>query len=178
MCLTFALSWGGALALLLPKVSPGQAIPTWYGLMAFPVMLLGPVVASIALTSLLEGRPGLGALSASMRRWRIQPRWYLLVLIAPTTLLVVLFSLAMTVSGVFLRDLFVVGFLFGPIAGFAEEIGWSGFALPRMRARYGAYRGSLLLGLIWGVWHLPVIDFLGAATPHGTFLVPSLRASC
>src|SRR5262249_19557095 len=50
-----------------------------------------------------------------------------------------------------------------------EEIGWTGYAFPRLYDRLGLFRGSALLGIIWGIWHLPVIDYLGAATPHGAW---------
>jgi CAAX protease family protein len=54
------------------------------------------------------------------------------------------------------------------VAGFCEEIGWTGFAYPRMRARFGWLGAALLLGVLWGLWHLPVVDSLGAASPHGS----------
>jgi membrane protease YdiL (CAAX protease family) len=64
-------------------------------------------------------------------------------------------------------NLFPLGLLFGLVAGLFEEPGWSGFADPRMRARLGPVAGAVVLGLLWGLWHLPVVDSLGAASPHG-----------
>ena len=52
-------------------------------------------------------------------------------------------------------------------AGLCEEIGWMGFAFPKMRARLNPLLAAILLGLLWGLWHLPAIDFLGASIPHG-----------
>ncbi|MGH2364226.1 MAG: hypothetical protein ACRDHX_06195 [Chloroflexota bacterium] len=97
-------------------------------------MLVGPVVASIGLTAILGGKAGLHDLSDRMWRWCLAPRWYATALVAPATLLAVLFGLDVTVSATFAPHVFLLGFLFGPIAGFLEEIGWSGFALPRMQA--------------------------------------------
>jgi membrane protease YdiL (CAAX protease family) len=57
-------------------------------------------------------------------------------------------------------------------AGLFEEIGWTGFAFPRTAPQIGALPGSVLLGLLWGFWHFPVIDFLGTATPHGSYKIP------
>jgi membrane protease YdiL (CAAX protease family) len=54
------------------------------------------------------------------------------------------------------------------VAGFFEEVGWSGFAYPLLRLRFGAFRGAVVLGILWGCWHLPVVDSLGAASPHGS----------
>jgi membrane protease YdiL (CAAX protease family) len=50
-----------------------------------------------------------------------------------------------------------------------EEIGWTGFAFPKMRLQRSPLRAAVLLGIVWGVWHLPAINYLGAATPHGRY---------
>ena len=57
-----------------------------------------------------------------------------------------------------------------------EEIGWSGYAFPKMCRKMNPLTAGMLLGLLWGLWHLPVIDFLGTATPHGKYLVPYFLA--
>jgi membrane protease YdiL (CAAX protease family) len=44
----------------------------------------------------------------------------------------------------------------------------AGFAYPQLRQHHGALTSGIALGLIWGLWHLPVIDFMGAASPHGS----------
>lgn len=50
-----------------------------------------------------------------------------------------------------------------------ESIGWTGYAFPKMSLQHNKTIASIILGLLWGCWHLPVIDFLGAATPHGQY---------
>jgi membrane protease YdiL (CAAX protease family) len=50
-----------------------------------------------------------------------------------------------------------------------EEIGWMGYAFPKMRSQEDAFAPSILLGLLWASWHLPVINYLGTATPHGAY---------
>jgi uncharacterized protein len=62
------------------------------------------------------------------------------------------------------------GILFGVPAGFLEEIGWMGFAFPKLRLHRSALSSSVILGVFWSVWHLPVIDYLGTAVPHGAYL--------
>jgi membrane protease YdiL (CAAX protease family) len=61
------------------------------------------------------------------------------------------------------------GFPRGVPAGLLEEIGWMGYAFPKMRLQEGALDASILLGLLWASWHLPVINYLGTATPHGAY---------
>lgn len=58
-----------------------------------------------------------------------------------------------------------LGFL-PTIAGLGEEPGWRGFGLPTLQARYGALGGTLILGSIWALWHLPVF-FVDPRSAHG-----------
>jgi uncharacterized protein len=76
------------------------------------------------------------------------------------------------VSPIFSRGSFLAGIGFGIPAGFLEEIGWTGYAFPKMCEKMSPLTAGMLLGLLWGSWHLPVIDFLGTAAPHGRYLVP------
>lgn len=64
---------------------------------------------------------------------------------------------------------FLFGVLFGLPAGLLEEIGWTGYAFPKMSSQSNELAASILLGLFWSIWHLPVIDYLGTATPHGAY---------
>jgi membrane protease YdiL (CAAX protease family) len=92
------------------------------------------------------------------------------VAIPPVLVVGVLLILRTGVSPVFAPNRFWPGFAFGCAAGFLEEIGWTGFAFPAMRATQSAFRAAVMLGLLWSAWHIPVIDFLGSATPHGAYL--------
>jgi membrane protease YdiL (CAAX protease family) len=62
-----------------------------------------------------------------------------------------------------------MGILFGVPAGLLEEIGWTGYVFPKMRSQNDALGPSILLGLLWATWHLPVVNYLGTATPHGSY---------
>lgn len=75
------------------------------------------------------------------------------------------------VSPIFAPGRFLVGIGFGIPAGFLEEIGWTGYAFPKMCGKMSPLGAGILLGLLWGFWHFPVIDFLGTATPHGRYLI-------
>lgn len=167
--LTFAISWLGALATVAPRLLRGEDIPKFSGILMFPVMLLGPVVSGILLTRVVDGGSGLRDLFSRMRKIRVEPQWYAALLIPPATILIVLLCLKAFVSQVFAPNRFFVGVSFGIIAGFFEEIGWTGFAFPQMTKTGNRLGAGIGLGVLWGFWHLPVIDFLGTATPHRSY---------
>ncbi|HSK83504.1 MAG TPA: CPBP family intramembrane glutamic endopeptidase [Rubrobacter sp.] len=62
--------------------------------------------------------------------------------------------------------LLLIGIVAGLMVGIFEELGWTGFAIPRMRLRYGVLTTGLIVGLLWGAWHfLPF--FWGSGTTSG-----------
>jgi membrane protease YdiL (CAAX protease family) len=166
--LAYAISWSGALLLVTPKLLHGQALSKLDGLLMFPVMLLGPSVAGITLTKIVDHQAGLKGLLSRMFKLPSVAHWYLPLLIPPVLIFAVLLSLKTFVSSVFTPNHFWIGILFGIPAGFFEEIGWTGFALPKLMRRYAAFPSAAILGILWACWHVPVVDYLGTATPHGS----------
>lgn len=174
--LTFAISWLGALAVVAPRLRHGEAIPKFSGILMFPVMLLGPAVSGVLLTRLVDGGGRLSDLFSRMRRIRVGAAWYVALLIPPTTILLVLLVLKTFSSPVFAPNRFFAGASFGIVAGFFEEIGWMGFAFPKMSRTGNILAAGIGLGMLWGFWHIPVIDYLGTATPHGSYWLPYFLA--
>jgi membrane protease YdiL (CAAX protease family) len=172
--LTFAISWMGALAVAAPHLLGHEPLPNITGILMFPAMLLGPSLVGMVLTRMVDGRSGLRDLFSRLFRWRVPAHWYAALLIPPILVLAVLFCLKTFVSPVYAPNHFLPGILFGLPAGFLEEIGWMGYAFPKMRSQNNALAPSILLGLVWSIWHLPVIDYLGTATPHGAYWFPFL----
>jgi len=80
------------------------------------------------------------------------------------------------VSPVFAPNRFLIGISFGFVAGFFEEIGWMGYAFPKMCRAGNALAPAILLGLLWGARHIPVVDYLGTSTPHGHYWFPFFLA--
>jgi membrane protease YdiL (CAAX protease family) len=109
------------------------------------------------------------------RAW-VPPGWYTALLIPPFLVLTVLLFLQRFVSPVYAPNSFFIGILFGIPAGFLEEIGWMGYAFPKMRSQSNALASSILLGVLWALWHLPVINYLGTAIPHGDYWLPFFLA--
>ncbi len=174
--LAFTISWAGALAMAAPHLVRHQPLPKMTGILMFPAMLLGPSVAGIVLTRSVDGRGGLRDLFSRMYRFRLKLRWYAALAIPPVLVLAVLLLLEALVSPAYAPNRFLVGILFGIPAGLLEEIGWTGYAFPKMRSSSRWIAPSVLLGLLWAAWHLPVINYLGTATPHGRYWLPFFLA--
>jgi membrane protease YdiL (CAAX protease family) len=143
---------------------------------AVPAMILGPSVAGILLTGLLYGRTGLREFRSRLLRWRVGARWYAVALLtAPLSMMAVLLALSL-VSPEFLPRIFtagdkpillLTGIAVGLVAGIFEELGWTGFAVPTLlRLRYGVLSTGLIVGVLWGAWHLP-INFWGSGVTAG-----------
>jgi membrane protease YdiL (CAAX protease family) len=167
--LTFFLSWLGAFLVAAPHLLRGEPLPNLTGILMFPAMLVGPSLAGILLTRLYDGPAGLRDLFSRMRRFRFPARWYAALLIPPVLILSILLLLKTFVSPIYSPNRFWLGLAFGIPAGFFEEIGWTGFAFPKMSLTFPPLRAAILLGLLWGCWHIPVINFLGTAVPHGKY---------
>ncbi|HUX88637.1 MAG TPA: CPBP family intramembrane glutamic endopeptidase [Chloroflexota bacterium] len=116
------------------------------------------------MTAVIDGRTGLRHLLHQMVLWRVGLRWYLVALLGiPLVILLATLILPGAVasfrptSPVRWLVTYVVVFVLTGFAGgtFFEEPGWRGFALPRLQAQLGPLGGTVLLGCLWGLWHLP-----------------------
>jgi len=174
--LTFLISWTGALAVAAPHLTGHEPLPQMTDILMFPVMLLGPSLAGIVLTRIVDGKSGLRVLFSQMFRAWVRPRRYMALLLPPALVLTVLLFLERFVSPVYTPNHFLIGILFGIPAGFLEEIGWMGYAFPKMRSESNGLAPSILLGLLWALWHLPVVNYIGTATPHGAYWLPFFLA--
>lgn len=172
--LVFAISFGGILLVL----GRDGLFSTGATMAAAGVFLTaGPPIAGLLLTALFDGRAGLRQLASRLRRWRVGARWYAVALLTGpivmgTTLFLSLASPEFRPS-IFTADdklsIVLVGIAAGLVGPFLEELGWTGFALPRLRRRYGVLTTGLVMGLLWGAWHFPL--FSGDTDPEG--VVPS-----
>lgn len=133
----------------------------------FPLMVVGVGALGVALTAATAGRVGLHSLRSRLR-FPATRAWLLVLVIPPAAIIGTLEALRVLASSNYTPQLFVFGIPAGLLAGGFEELGWTGFAYPRIRLRLSWFPSALLLGVLWGVWHLPVVDALGAASPHRT----------
>jgi uncharacterized protein len=134
-----------------------------------------PAVAALLVAALTGGRAAVGDLGARLVRWRVGWQWYAVVVLGPAG-----FSLAVAIVYALLGGSWTAAappVLRGqtPLAllplfllvlfltdGVGEELAWRGFALPRLLTRYNALVASLVLGVLWAAWHLPLVWTEGA----------------
>jgi membrane protease YdiL (CAAX protease family) len=142
---------------------------------------VGPALAAIIMTSLTEGKEGLRRLRNRLGQRRAGWQWYLLILLVIPLLIllgiVIQPGMLASFQGLTPRllityPLYFVIVFFG--IALPEEIGWRGFALPRMQPRYGPLWGSLLLGVLWCFWHLIFFLTPGHGGGPGTSLTTIL----
>lgn len=154
--LTFVLSW----AIWFPVMTQSLGLPGF----AFPpaglVGALGPGIAAIAIVLVRGGWPELRKLAGGLGVWRVGLRWYLAVLLVPALVAAVFVGSAIWRGAWLPAPSFGAGALAFMILiqvpnTLFEEIGWRGFALPRMMPSLGWLGSSLVLGVIWATWHLP-----------------------
>ncbi len=144
----------------IPEIGP---YPPSYWFAALGA-LLGPTLASFTVTAITTGKAGVRQLLRRYVVWRVDLRWYLLVLvgvplfqlvcasvflgIAPLTAFIQQWPLYFTT---FLPNVLIIALA----VQIWEEGGWSGYAVPNLQKRLGAVRTALILGPLWALWHLP-----------------------
>ncbi len=168
--LAYAISW----LIWLPLVLAGQGwtegeVSSYLHALGF----MGPMVAAIVVTAVTSGMPGIKQLISGLGRYRVSWHWYAFVLFIPPLLFVGAAAINYLLFGEWpvwgnygrIEDLFpglgllgtaVLHFL---IVGIGEEVGWRGFALPRLQSKRTALRATVVLSVLWGFWHLPTFLF-------------------
>lgn len=165
--LAFGLTWAFLLADApgARGLIPFRLTLSGPGLVLALLMSYGPSIAALLVVGVSEGRAGLWSLLRALLRWRVGLRWYALALGAPAALFFVAARLSELLGGeprplpaqgwsVLLMGL--AGSLVHAIAN-GEELGWRGYALPRLLRRQRALAASLTLGAIWFVFHVPIM---------------------
>ena len=174
--LVFALTWGLWIPATLTKFNGGVSP---FG----PDQSLGqlgrwaPGLIAMLVTLILAGKQALKALFQPLGIWRVSFGWYVLAMFIQPLLFLVsrwldgllgntyviespLASLSYPIT--FVIPIVILSSLPG---SFAEELGWRGFALPRLQERNNAVVASIVLALAWGVWHVPSLLYFGETQP-------------
>jgi uncharacterized protein len=154
--LAYAFAW--ILVLLATKISLGFAF----------LALFGPAFAALIVTGITEGRTGVRQLLAKVVQWRVGWTWYVVATLLPFVLAVLVWWLAGMPSRP-VQPLMLTLVLAALVIG--EEIGWRGFALPRLQERFSPLVSSLILSILWAAWHLsnaliPGLSYYVSAFPQ------------
>lgn len=179
--LAYAITWSIQIPAYLVAASRGESLSNEANLQHFgelmggtidpdlaPYFLLvsfsfGPTLAGLLVTALARGRAGLRELGARLAKARIAGRWIAAIILIPVALALASLILGFLLGG-FQLDYsplvplalalpFLVYLLI--FTGLAEEVGWRGYALPELQRHHSAEKASWILGIAWGLWHLP-----------------------
>jgi len=192
--LTLTITYG--LGLPVAAASHGLLpirIPAAVGALA----IAGPAIAALVLTGFEHGRLGVQRLLSRLLHWRVGAQWYLVALLTPPIIAISALGTYRFLAGVppripapLPRELAQIGaespvtyallavfFVWGSLA---EELGWRGYALPRLLGTYSALTASVIIGVVWAVWHLPLFLMNASAQasiPFGWYLLYALSLS-
>lgn len=172
LLITFGLAWGiFALFILFPE--PVAAI---FGEISghhplFILAVYAPAIAAFTVITYHSGVRGLRRYLTRLLLWRCSPVWYALLLVG----IPLLFSGGATVKGNLFTEPFpftsfqslILALALTMVIGPIEELGWRGLALPLLQRRFAPAWAGLILGVIWGFWHLPA--FLLSGTPQSAW---------
>jgi membrane protease YdiL (CAAX protease family) len=163
--LAFLLTWGCQLSGLLAHLGVIQG-PTEWVLPLLGLGALGPLIAAVICSTRRAGGSGNRALFGRLWMPKVAPGWYLVAPFVSGALLVAglagyalvtradagpWFYLPKAPERIVAMVMFSIG----------EEVGWRGYALPRLRQRFGILPANLGLGVLWGLWHLPMFIIAG-----------------
>ena len=164
--LTLIISWGSLLLIMgVGGILGTTAVPTERMPLLYLGMLLGPSLSGLLMIGLVYGRLGFRELLLRLRHWHVGVGWYVIAILTSPGLLAATLLLLSLCSPTFVpgiltssdkATLLVSGLVAGILVGIFEELGWTGFAIPRLRLRYGVLTTGLIVGLVWGLWHMPL----------------------
>lgn len=161
--LAFTISWGliGILAgpgnIPINPEKSRELLPLLY-----VSMLFGPSVAGLLMIGLSEGKNGFRRLKSHLIKWRVTIWWYVFAIFATPLLAILILSVLSFLNPDFqiglpdsgnTASLLLNGIIAGIMVGIFEELGWTGFVIPRLTLRYNIFTSGLIVGLLWGLWH-------------------------
>lgn len=181
--LTYALTWVCFISVVKMSHAPRPTAPAT-AILSGSLLLLGtfaPALMALAVTARDEGRRGVRVLLRRMIQWQVGWRWYLFAVAYMPAVKLSVALIYRLMTGAWPRfgtdDWYIIvpAIIISTPVQAGEEIGWRGYALPRLACRFGFARASLLLGLIWACWHLPLFFVPGADKYGQSFPVWTLQ---
>ena len=172
LALAFGLSWG---PMALFMLFPDQLTALFGEISAsnpfFILAVYAPSLSGIFLVWRHYGLKGLGSFFRRVTLWRAPIQWWLFLLLGIPAIIYAAAAIKGTINEPFrflpwymLFPALVQSLLLGPLG---EEFGWRGLALPLLQRRFSPFWASIILGVIWAVWHSPA--FLMSGTPQSAW---------
>src|SRR5947209_6867182 len=163
--LTYVVSWACflAAAAVHRMVSTGGELPVF----ATALLLAGTVAPAFVAVAVTGGAGAVSALVDRLFQWQVGARWFAFAVGYMAAVKLAATLLHRVALGIWPRFgdtpwyFLVVAVAVSTPVQAGEEIGWRGYALPRLAARLGFARGSVVLGIIWALWHIPLFFIPG-----------------
>lgn len=182
--MAFGLGWGIiALLILFPRQTEAIFGPMGYTNPLFILAVYSPAIAGILLVLRHHGLKGLTGFFRRITLWRMPAGWWVFLVIGIPAVFYAGAAIKGTITNPFpfspwykLLPALAVGLVIGPI----EEFGWRGVALPLLQRRFAPLWASLILGVVWGLWHLPAFFLSGSpqsAWPFAPYFVGVIAIS-
>lgn len=177
--LTYALMWACFISVAVAGIPTREPL----GTLLLYLGTFAPSLVALGLTARAEGSAGIRALLSRTLQGKVAARWYVFAIGYIPAIKLTAALLHRVATGVWPRfgtePLYLIPLAIAISTPFqaGEEIGWRGYALPRLAARFGLGPASILLGLIWAFWHLPQFFIPEADTYGQSFLVFALQVT-
>lgn len=172
--LAFGISWLGWMPTVLGSHGIAPFVSPYFQSLLI-LAALGPALSAGIVTQAIYGKAQVERLFKSLVQWRVNAGWYVAAVLTPIALLLVAqtatrffgFSTIQSTQQDDRISLALSAFVMSLFANPWEEVGWRGFALPHLQKRYTALVATLIVGVLWGLWHLPLFCWKG--NPMSTY---------
>jgi uncharacterized protein len=169
LVILWSFTWWGLILTAVPVGTLFDPPPHPAALVYMVLGGIGPSLAGLIITRIVDGKGSVRALLARLGQWRVG--WWWLAPLIPFALNIAIFSLYGRSGGqaslAEAGQKILPALFLGLYAGLSEEFGWRGFLLPRLQQRYSPLVSALIVGLVWGgIWHL-YADWIGAFGNRG-----------
>ncbi len=175
--LTFGFTWLFWGLIYVLNLSMGA------GYLPFVIGAAGPSLMAFVVSAVCGGREEVKSLWKRITLWRVGLGWYLIALFFPAVVVLGGIGLSLLFGGAapdfsaFAKQWFLIpiALIFGMFLGgpLQEEFGWRGFAIVQLQKHYNALTASVIVGVFWGLWHLPAF-LIPWSSQHNLPVIPFL----
>jgi membrane protease YdiL (CAAX protease family) len=174
LLVAFGLAWGIlALFVFLPDKMIARFGELTGNHPLFFLAVYAPAIAAFTLVAINGGLTGLRRFLGQALLWRCSAAWYAFLIVG----IPLIFIAGSALRGNLFTEPFpfasfqalLVALVLAALKGPIEEFGWRGFALPLLQRKFAPIWAGLILGVLWGLWHLPAFLLRGAPQSEWSF---------